>query len=120
LVGPLLTGSVAENRAAPDSFAHPTDAKQAQNGKAGPATTRDSWWRVQAAGPAWADNPARPAQRVRQDLEPNTRGNAANSPGSPFNELGINSVNGDIGGQHYSPKSRYDVACFQQAQHNPR
>jgi hypothetical protein len=28
-------------------------------------------------------------------------------------------VNGGIGGQHYSPKSQYDVACFQQAQHNP-
>jgi len=40
---PPVTGSVAENRAAPDSLAHPTDAKQAQNGKAGPATTRDSW-----------------------------------------------------------------------------
>jgi len=49
-----------------------------------------------------------------------TPGHAASSPGSPFNEPGINSVNGGIGGQHYSPKSRYDVACFQQAQHNPR
>jgi hypothetical protein len=38
-----VTGSIAENRAAPDSLAHSTDAKQAQNGKAGPATTRDSW-----------------------------------------------------------------------------
>jgi len=27
---------------------------------------------------------------------------------------------GGLSAQHYSPKSRYDVACFQQAQHNPR
>jgi len=70
--------------------------------------------------PLGPTTPPGPPGESGQDLEPNTRGNAANSPGSPFNELGINSVNGDIGGQHYSPKSRYDVACFQQAQHNPR
>lgn len=46
-------------------------------------------------------------------LEPDTPGNSANRPGSPFNEPGINSVNGGIGGQNYSEKSQYDVACFQ-------
>jgi hypothetical protein len=74
------------------------------------------------AGPAWADNPPGPPgppSQSCQDLEPNTPGNAANSPGSPFNEPGINSVNGGVGGQNYSEKSQYDVACFQQAQHNP-
>jgi hypothetical protein len=46
-----------------------------------------------------------------------TPGNAASSPGSPFNEPGINSVNGGIGGQNYSPSSQYDVACYQVSQH---
>jgi hypothetical protein len=46
-----------------------------------------------------------------------TPGNAANSPGSPFNEPGINSPNGGTGGAHYSPSSQYDVACYQVSQH---
>jgi hypothetical protein len=41
-----------------------------------------------------------------------TPGHAASSPGSPFNEPGINSTNGGTGGQHYSESSQYDVACF--------
>jgi hypothetical protein len=36
---PPVTGSVAENRAAPDNLAHTADATQAQNTKAGPAIT---------------------------------------------------------------------------------
>lgn len=71
------------------------------------------------AGPAFADNPpgtGQPSQSC-QSLEPNTPGNSANSPGSPFNEPGINSQLGGVGGQHYSPSSQYDVACFQAAQH---
>lgn len=67
--------------------------------------------------PAWAD-PTPPGGVSCQDFEPNTPGHAANSPGSPFNEPGINSVNGGTGGQNYSEKSQYDRACFQQAQHN--
>jgi hypothetical protein len=72
-----------------------------------------------AVVPAHADNPpgTGPPSQSCQDLEPHTPGNAANSPGSPFNEPGINSVNGGVGGQHYSEKSQYDVACFQQAMH---
>ena len=72
---------------------------------------------LSAAVPAVAANPpgtGRPMQSC-QDLEPHTPGNSANSPGSPFNEPGINSVNGGTGGQHYSETSQYDVACFQQA-----
>ena len=47
-----------------------------------------------------------------------TPGNAANSPGSPFDEPGFGPApNGGTGGQHYSPKSQYDVACAKQAQH---
>jgi hypothetical protein len=72
------------------------------------------------ASPAFADNPPGPPgppSQSCQSLEPNTPGNSANSPGSPFNEPGINSTLGGTGGQHYSPKSQYDVACFQASQH---
>jgi hypothetical protein len=75
---------------------------------------------VAPSGVAFADNPPGPPgppSQSCQNLEPNTPGNSANSPGSPFNEPAINSTNGGTGGQHYSPKSQYDVACFQQAQH---
>ena len=47
-----------------------------------------------------------------------TPGHAANSPGSPFNEPEINSEKGGNGGQHYSEKSQYDVACYQHSQHH--
>lgn len=43
-------------------------------------------------------------------------GNSSSSPGSPFNEPGINSTDGGVGGQHYNPTSQYDVACFQVSQ----
>lgn len=39
-------------------------------------------------------------------------GHASSSPGSPFNEPELNSKNGGIGGQHYSERSQYDVACY--------
>ena len=80
---------------------------------------------VGLAGPAWADNPhspsgfptGRPSQSC-QSFAPNIRpGNAANSPGSPFNEPGINSTDGGKGGLHYSTNAQYDVACFQQSVH---
>jgi hypothetical protein len=58
-----------------------------------------------------------PPSQSCQEQEPNTRGKAAESPGAPFNEPGINSEKGGTGGQHYSEKSQYDVACYQQAQH---
>jgi hypothetical protein len=44
-------------------------------------------------------------------------GNSSSSPGSPFNEPGINSTDGGTGGQHYNETSQYDVACFQVSQH---
>jgi hypothetical protein len=73
------------------------------------------------AGPAAAlaaRNPSGtgPPSQSCQELEAaggRTPGHAANSPGSPFNEPEINSQNGGTGGQHYSEKSQYDVACFQ-------
>lgn len=43
-------------------------------------------------------------------------GHAASSPGSVFNEPGINSVDGGKGNQAYEAAgapSQYDVACFQ-------
>jgi hypothetical protein len=71
------------------------------------------------AVPAVADNPpgTGPPSQSCQDLEPHTPGHSANSPGSPFNEPGINSTDGGVGGQHYSESSQYDVACFQMARH---
>ena len=74
---------------------------------------------VVAAGPAFAGqgNPSGtglPSQSC-QDQEAaggTTPGHAASSPGSPFNEPTINSTNGGTGGQHYSPTSQYDVACY--------
>ncbi|GAA4479252.1 hypothetical protein GCM10023094_24120 [Rhodococcus olei] len=73
------------------------------------------------AGPASATrNPSGtgPPSQSCQALEPHTPGHASGSPGSPFDEPGINSPNGGTGGQHYSEKSQYDVACYQQATHN--
>jgi hypothetical protein len=68
--------------------------------------------------PAAAANPpgtGMPSQSC-QDLEPNVPGHANSSPGSPFNEAGIDSAAGGIGGQHYTETSQYDVACFQLSQ----
>ena len=61
-----------------------------------------------------------PPSQSCQDIEAaggTTPGHAATSPGSPFNEPGINSTNGGTGGQHYSESSQYDVACYQVSQH---
>src|SRR5437762_2010910 len=75
-----------------------------------------------AAGSTSAANPpgtGQPGQSC-QDIEGaggTTPGHSASSPGSPFNEPGINSANGGTGGQHYSESSQYDVACFQVSQH---
>ena len=78
---------------------------------------------VAGAGPAVAAaNPSGtglPSQSC-QDIEAaggTTPGHASSSPGSPFNEPGIDSVAGGIGGQHYSESSQYDVACFQVSHH---
>ena len=73
------------------------------------------------ASPALADNPPGPPgppSQSCQDLGLTTPGNSANSPGSPFNEPGGTNPGG-TGGQNYSEKSQYDVACFQQSQHQP-
>jgi hypothetical protein len=78
---------------------------------------------VSTAGPAWASgNPSgtgRPNQSC-QDIEAaggTTPGHSSSSPGSPFNEPGINSTSGGTGGQHYSATSQYDVACLHVSQH---
>src|SRR5574340_653927 len=45
-------------------------------------------------------------------------GHSASSPGSPFNEPGINSPSGGKGGTAYNnagAPAQYDVACYQQA-----
>jgi hypothetical protein len=73
------------------------------------------------AAPAFADSVGHtgpPAQSC-QDFSASTRpGNSASSPGSPFNEAGINSANGGTGGANYSESSQYDVACFQWNAHH--
>jgi hypothetical protein len=77
---------------------------------------------IGAAPIAFAGNPSGtglPSQSC-QDVEAaggTTPGNAAGSPGSPFNEPGINSTNGGTGGQHYNETSQYDVACYQVTLH---
>ena len=68
------------------------------------------------AAPAFADTSGNtgPPNQDCADFSATTRpGNTASSPGAPFNEAGINSANGGIGGQNYSENSQYDVACFQ-------
>ena len=70
---------------------------------------------------AGGGNPAGkgPPSQSCQEIEVNggrTPGHANSSPGSPFNEPEIDSVEGGIGGQHYSEKSQYDVACFHVSQ----
>jgi hypothetical protein len=71
-----------------------------------------------------ASNPSGhgPPSQSCQDIEAaggTTPGHAASSPGSPFNEPGINTTNGGTGGQNYSESSQYDVACFQ-VSHPPK
>ena len=70
------------------------------------------------SAPAYAGNPSGtgPPSQSCQSIEANggtTPGRSASSPGSPFNEPGINNQKGGTGGQHYSEKSQYDVACYQ-------
>src|SRR5215472_3667102 len=80
-------------------------------------------WSLPGQRPAFAaGNPSGtglPSQSC-QDVEAaggTVPGNSSSSPGSPFNEAGINSTDGGIGGQHYNETSQYDVACFQVSQH---
>jgi hypothetical protein len=70
---------------------------------------------VAASNPSGTGLPNQSCQSIEM-TGGTTPGNSASSPGSPFNEPGINSPNGGTGGQHYSPSSQYDVACFQVSQ----
>jgi hypothetical protein len=69
-----------------------------------------------ARNPSGTGPPSQSCQTIEEEGG-RTPGNAANSPGSPFNEPEINSENGGTGGQHYSEKSQYDVACYQVSPH---
>jgi hypothetical protein len=69
-----------------------------------------------AGNPSGTGPPSQSCQTI-EAAGGTTPGHSASSPGSPFNEPGINSVNGGTGGQHYSPNSQYDVACYQVSQH---
>jgi hypothetical protein len=71
--------------------------------------------------PASADSTGTqgPPSQSCQDFSASTRpGHTASSPGSPFNEPGINSGAGGTGGANYSESSQYDVACFQWNAHH--
>jgi len=70
--------------------------------------------------PAHADSTgSAPPGQSCQDFSATTRpGGSASSPGSPFNEKGMNSADGGTGGANYSESSQYDVACFQWFQHH--
>jgi hypothetical protein len=73
---------------------------------------------VAGTAPAWAGQgnpsgtglPGQSCQMVVSNggTEP---GQAAGSPGSPFNEPSSTS-SGGTGGAHYNQTSQYDVACF--------
>jgi hypothetical protein len=67
-----------------------------------PATT------LAARNPAGTGPPSQSCQELGT-----TPGHAAISPGSPFNEPETITEKGGTGGQHYTEKSQYDVACFQ-------
>ncbi len=69
-----------------------------------------------ASNPSGSGPPNQSCQSI-EAAGGSTPGHSASSPGSPFNEPGINSQNGGTGGQHYSPSSQYDVACYQVSQH---
>ena len=69
-----------------------------------------------AANPSGTGPPSQSCQNT-EAAGGTTPGHAASSPGSPFNEPGINSQNGGTGGQNYSEKSQYDVACYQVSSH---
>jgi hypothetical protein len=73
------------------------------------------------AAPALADstgNKGKPMQSCQAYSASTRPGGSGSSPGSPFNEPGINSTNGGTGGANYSENSQYDVACFQWASHH--
>src|SRR5438876_11123469 len=67
--------------------------------------------------PTGTGPPSQSCQSVEQQPGGTTPGHSASSPGSPFNERGINSTNGGTGGQNYSERSQYDVACYQVSPH---
>ena len=69
---------------------------------------------LKAAGAAHAapdPNGTGPPSQSCQD-QTGSPGQASSSPGSPFNEPSSTS-SGGTGGQHYTEKSQYDVACYQ-------
>ena len=66
------------------------------------------------------NSPGQPGQSCQSFSATTRPGNSYLSPGSPFNEPMINSVNGGTGGNAYNAagaNAQYDVACFQAAQH---
>jgi hypothetical protein len=71
------------------------------------------------AGPGNPNGTGPPSQECEAIVEGGGTepGKAAGSPGSPFKEEGL-AGEGGTGGEHYSEKSQYDVACYHVSQHH--
>jgi len=69
-----------------------------------------------ARNPSGSGPPSQSCQEI-EAAGGRTPGHANESPGSPFNEPEIDSELGGTGGQNYTEKSQYDVACFQVGHH---
>jgi hypothetical protein len=69
-----------------------------------------------AANPAGTGKPSQDCVEI-EEAGGTVPGKSSSSPGSPFNEEGVNSPEGGIGGQHSNENSQYDVACFQVSPH---
>jgi hypothetical protein len=70
-----------------------------------------------ARNPSGTGLPGQNCEEVELTTGSEAPGKTSTSRGSPFNEAGLNSAEGGIGGQHYNETSQYDVACFQVSQH---
>jgi hypothetical protein len=76
------------------------------------------------AGTGNPNGTGQPSQTCLSSTAPNEPGNAANSPGSPFNENGGTAGGMYAGSQPQNSKnpnsvSQYDVACYHVSQNNP-
>jgi hypothetical protein len=69
-----------------------------------------------ARNPSGKGLPSQNCEEVELTTGSEAPGKASGSIGSPFNEAGLNTPEGGIGGQHYNETSQYDVACFQVSQ----
>lgn len=69
-----------------------------------------------AGNPSGTGPPSQSCQEI-EAAGGHVPGHSSSSPGSPFNEPGLNSEEGGTGGRHYAERSQYDVACYQVSRH---